>query len=96
MGQATTTFRGHCGVALLLAALDRLGRKILRSDHEKQKSRHRSRDDCYRREGVTPPSWVGVDRDDLLMIADEVIAELTAPPFRRYDDLAARSPRRRR
>jgi hypothetical protein len=39
-----------------------------------------------------PPSWVGADRDDLLMIADEVIAELTAPPFRRYDDLAARSP----
>ncbi len=26
------------------------------------------------------------------MIADEVIAELSAPPFRRYDDLAARSP----
>ncbi len=27
-----------------------------------------------------------------LMVADEVIAELSAPPFGRYDDLAARSP----
>ncbi len=47
-------------------------------------------DDCTRREGVTPTSRVGANRDDPLMIADEVIAELTAPPFRRYDDLAAR------
>jgi len=28
----------------------------------------------------------------LLMIADEVVPELTAAPFRHYDDLAARSP----